>query len=78
MGLLAGISTLAVVVRVFLHVRNRHGLFVDDYIVLLATACLLVENVVLYHNLDMIYVEAAIALNIQHIVLFTRGQILAC
>lgn len=75
-GLLAGIATLAVVVRIYIHIHQRRKLFLDDYIVLFATACLFVETALVYRNLDLMYIEASLATNPMNIVLFTRGQVL--
>jgi len=75
-GTFAGFGTAAVAVRVFLHIRNRGKLFLDDYFVIFANACLLVETGALYYALDMIYVATVISHNPADIALFSRKQIL--
>jgi hypothetical protein len=75
-GLLSGVAILAVVVRIYIHLHKRRKLALDDYLVLFATACLAVETGLLYHNLDMIFIEDSLAKNPLNIMLFTRGQVL--
>jgi hypothetical protein len=70
------VATIAVAVRVMVHIHKRRRLFVDDYFVLFATACLLVETGILYHILDTMYVETMLAKDPMNIFLFTRSQVL--
>jgi hypothetical protein len=75
-GLLTGLGTVSVVLRTYLHIKNRGKLFLDDWLVIFANICLLVETGLLYHIIDMVYVETVVSTNPTDIVLFTRGQVM--
>jgi hypothetical protein len=55
-GLLSGMTTATVVVGIYIHLHKRRKLALYDFLVLFAIACLAVENGLLYHNFDMIFI----------------------
>jgi hypothetical protein len=75
-GIFMAIGIAAVIVRTILHTKNRGKLYLDDYLVLFAAACLVVESAVLLRYCDLIYTIVLLMLDPTDIVLFGRLEIL--
>ena len=75
-GTLCAIAVTAVAVRITIHIRKRATLFLDDYIVILAAACLAVQTGLLYHTMDMMYMQNNLAKDPRNILLYTRPEMI--
>ena len=67
---------MAAITRLAIHLKHRRELFVDDYLVMFATACLLVQTGILYKYTDMVYIISVVSTNPLGYTLFTRSELL--
>lgn len=70
------IGLAAVIGRIVLYTKNRGKLYLDDYLVLFAAVCLVVESTILLYYCDMIYTIVLLMLNPLDIFQFGRLEIL--
>lgn len=75
-GVFTAIATIAALTRLAIHLKYRRKLFIDDYLVLFANVCLLVQTGILYKYCPMIYVMSVVLTDPMGFTYFTRSEML--
>ncbi|KAF2005651.1 hypothetical protein P154DRAFT_570949 [Amniculicola lignicola CBS 123094] len=71
------IATVAAITRLVIHIKYPRKPFVDDYLMVFATACLAVQTGIVYKYSDMVYLMSSLDQGLATHNFFTRSEVLA-